>query len=120
MQTDTTISYAASFPGNRRIAWRIDPLAGNASTNSGWIPCTQLTRLEGSCFADQAGTLLIEFSDDGVNVDYRRTIAIAASDLANSAWDQLIPGHPYVRFTYTNGAVAQGIFRFYAYGKAVS
>lgn len=107
------------FCGNIPLASTTTPLAGNATVNSGWMTCKFFARLVGTCFADQAGTLYIDFSGDGVNVDYTRTIAIAANDTANSAFDQLIPA-PFVRFRYVNGATPSTVFRFYAYGKAVS
>ena len=105
--------------GSDMLARCVTALLANETTGTTFMPCRHFSRLQGTCFADQGGTLYIDFSGDGSNVDYTRTLSISANDTATSAWDQLIPS-PYVRFRYTNGAVAQGAFRFYAYGKAVS
>lgn len=105
--------------GTMPIAKSTTPLAAAAEDLGEFIEVNQLSRLCGTVYADQGGTLQIEFSNDGTNVDYIRTIAVSASDTANSAWDQMVIA-PYVRFRYTNGSVEQTAYRFYAHGRAVS
>lgn len=107
------------YLGTMPLATSVAPLAAAAVDLSDFIEVNQLSRLCGTVYADQGGTLQIEFSNDGTNVDYVRTIAVSASDTANSAWDQMVIA-PYVRFRYTNGAVQQTVYRFHAHGRVVS
>lgn len=105
--------------GMGSVAKANTPLSAAAVDASGFINVASLSRLHGMVFADQGGTLKIYFSGDGVNTDYTRTISVAASDTANSAWDQLVIA-PFVKFEYTNGSAPQTVFRFYAFGRAMS
>jgi len=105
--------------GFKEICQDIVPLAAGASSLSDFIPVTRFAHLNGTVYSDVSGTLQLEFSNDGINVDYIRTLSISADDKTSSAWDQL-QITPFVRFRYINGASHQTIFRFYAYGKGVS
>lgn len=108
-----------TYSGIVGIMSSITPLAAAAVDVSDFVRCFQFSRLHGTVYADQGGTLQIEFSNDGTNIDYVRTIAVSAADTANSAWDQMVIA-PYVRFRYTNGASDQAAYRFYAHGRALS
>ena len=71
-------------------------------------------RITGTLFADQAGTISIKYSVDGINFDGEQTRAYVASELlcidtANKA--------RFVRVTFTNGAIAQTVFRLNLLGK---
>jgi hypothetical protein len=108
-----------SYSGIIEVASSITPLAAAAVDVGEFINCSQFSRLHGTVFADQGGTLNIHFSGDGVNIDYTRTISVGASDKVNSAWDQLVIA-PYVKFEYINGSTIQGAYRFYAFGRSMS
>lgn len=108
-----------SYSGIVGLVSSLTPLAAAAVDASDFIRCFQFSRLHGTVFADQGGTLNLHFSGDGVNTDYTRTISVGASDKVNSAWDQLVIA-PYVKFEYINGSTIQGAYRFYAFGRSMS
>lgn len=72
--------------------------------------------ITGRAFADQAGTLYVEHSDDGTTWDVSDTIAVAASTVV--VFEKLCYLY-YLRLRYVNGATAQGTFRLGAWLRAV-
>lgn len=97
------------------------PLAAGATYPQPWQDAQSLAvnYVAGSVYADQAGTLYIDFSDDGSNV-----YGTSATTLA---FTPATPGTPngqalpyaveiptrYFRFRYVNGTTAQGTFVLY-------
>jgi hypothetical protein len=67
--------------------------------------------LQGSVFADQAGTLYVEQSGDMVNWDLQTTITVTAS--TGEAINVTVV-LPWVRVRYVNGGSDQTIFRIFA------
>lgn len=63
--------------------------------------------VSGSVYADQAGTLYIDQSDDQVNIQ-STSIAVSAATLTQIPVQQLTSR--YYRFRYVNGATGQGTF----------
>lgn len=59
-------------------------------------------------FADQAGTLFVEFSVDGTNWDKSNSFAVTAS---TASIQSLAPSAQFVRVRYVNGATPQTVFR---------
>lgn len=95
------------------------PLAGSGSApanvfTSGVFTNENCRRVTGSVFADQAGSLQLEGSDDGVNWEnLGSAVAVSASTLAT--FDQVLY-NGLTRAVYTNTAgTAQTIFRLYGY-----
>ena len=95
-------------------------LAANGVYTQGWQDAQALavTYVGGSVTADQAGTLVINFSDDGVNVaatlpllDFLPGTAGTANAQA-LAYPMALPSR-YWQWVYTNGATAQGTFALY-------
>lgn len=86
------------------------PLAGAASA----ILDMQAGREDyvvGMVFADQAGTLFIEQSMDGVNWDISTSYSVVAND--GKGFKEDVFG-PYVRVRFLNGATPQTAFRLTA------
>jgi hypothetical protein len=67
--------------------------------------------VQGVAFADQAGTLHVEQSTDGVNWDFDTSIAVVAS--TGKDFNVTLVA-PYWRLRYVNSATPQGTFRIAA------
>ena len=81
---------------------------GIAGTVSGTSrDCLNYAEFCVSCFADQAGTLYVENSVDGVTWRTHDTIAVAASTPVNRVYAVTMR---YNRVRYLNGAVGQTAF----------
>lgn len=91
------------------------PLGGSATyTSASLVECDAYSNICGTCFADQAGTLYIQFSSDGTNVDAESSpIVYVASTLQGFTIPRIAP---YTRLKFVNGAAAQATFRLYAWG----
>lgn len=93
----------------------VTPLAGAASFNlahaiSGYVATSGFARITGTVFADQAGTLNVYQSSDGVNDDWLDTVAVVASTKTKFSFEVIAPNF-YV--SYTNGATPNTVFRLY-------
>lgn len=109
--TDTTTG--TKFEINNQAVATVVPLGTNAVFTSAPIANLDSRRLVGSVFADQAGTLAFSFSDDGTIWEpLATTVAVTANTYAT--FDQVIYGG-LIRLVYTNGAVANTVFRLTAY-----
>ncbi|GAB7387355.1 hypothetical protein BSNK01_11910 [Bacillaceae bacterium] len=82
------------------------PLAANATYTSEVQEALHYTRITGWAYADQAGTLKIGHSEDGVN--FREKVITVNAGIP-AFFDEPIYGR-YVRLVYTNGATAQSEF----------
>lgn len=69
-------------------------------------------RITGFAYADQAGELFFEHSEDGTTWRRSAATAVAASTLVG--YDQVIFAR-YVRLVYVNGAVGQTVFQLNSY-----
>lgn len=87
-------------------------LAASTAYTSASLDGIQYRRLTGRAFADQAGTLDLQHSDDGTTWDTLTSISVAASTPVK--FDEPIYTR-YIRIVYTNGATAQTTFRLSAY-----
>lgn len=67
--------------------------------------------VRGFAFADQAGTLLVEESEDGASWTTLATVTVAANTLVDTGWVAL--SKRKYRFKYDNGATAQTAFVLY-------
>jgi hypothetical protein len=104
--TFTGVTYVSGQPGTLATG------AAVTSATQDYYICTGVaSRLTGSIFSDQAGTLAILQSFDGVNWDLANTFAVVANTV-NSGIDQETIA-PYVSFLYSNGSTTQGVFRFH-------
>jgi len=106
------------YHGPLHILQDITPLGIDAVSTSAFVRCDQVSKVLGSAYADQAGTLKVQMSADGVNVDHEESIDIAAATPGGGFVVDLIL--PYVRLEYTNGGVAQTEFRCNLFGRGVS
>jgi hypothetical protein len=91
------------------------PLVGLAIAISSILDVTKYRQIVGTCFANQNGSILIEFSADGTNFDATGTIGYIANDKAGIGPIDCVA--PYLRVSFINGAVAQATFRFSILGK---
>jgi hypothetical protein len=84
-------------------------LASTATYTSRWILTDNAPSLGGSVFADQAGTIYIEQSGDGVYADISASYIVTASAGSGFIEDILLP---YARLRFTNTAGSdQTVFR---------
>ena len=86
--------------------------SGQVAANGEFVRVNGYSRVVGTVFADQAGTLNIDWSSDGQNVDYTDTVAVSASTKTKFSLEVVAP---YASVRYVNGASAQGTFRLYAW-----
>ena len=81
------------------------------------VDVTNYPFLNGTVFADQNGTLYVEFSNDaGVNWDGQESTAYAANQLLGI---KVARAGLRARVVFTNGAVAQTQFRLYLVGSTL-
>jgi len=90
------------------IAYTKNPLAANASYESEWVDVQTKSRIVYLVNTDADGTLKIQHSIDGSEVDYEDSISITGGTPASDA--VLVRGF-YAKVVYENGAVAQTKFR---------
>lgn len=88
-------------------------LAGLAVYTSDWMRVDQYDRITGLVFSDQSGSLVIQQSTDGSNVDFAHS-AISVTGGTGEEIDFKIYGE-WFRAVYTNGATPQGSFRMALY-----
>jgi len=103
------VDYDQTLLGNT-----VTPLIIGATYLSTGILVQGYNYITGTCFADQSGTLQWEFSSDGTNYDGVQSFSYTASDPLGFGIPIIAP--TLFRIRYTNGAVAQTIFRLYFYG----
>lgn len=86
-------------------------VAPNTSFITPWIKIDGYGALLYLVLSDKPGTgIFVEFSDDGVNVAFSGT-AVPYTSVNTTVINALAAKGHYMRFTYTNGPVAQTIFR---------
>jgi hypothetical protein len=102
-------------PGVTKAVASVVALAKEAEFISPWITAEDIDAyIVGTVFADKAGTLHIEQSSDGVNVDVDESFEVPANDGKGFTEDRM---GSFWRVRYVNGAVAQGAFRLAASAK---
>jgi hypothetical protein len=106
------------YHGPLHILSDVTPLAASASSTSDWVRGDNLSKLLGAAYSDQAGTLKIQFSADGTNVDHEETITVAAGQATGGFVVDVIL--PFFRLVYANGATLQTVFRCNLFGRGVS
>jgi hypothetical protein len=94
------------------------PLSANASVSSVFIDLEQTSRTFNwifvTVFANQNGTLYIEFSNDNTNADAVQTISYTAN--TTPYIQPIMRSGRYLRIRYVNGGTAQTVFRLYVRG----
>lgn len=88
------------------------PLAAAATFESASLDGLTYKKITGRAFADQAGTIEIQQSDDGTTWDTSKTLEITAGTAV--FYDEPIYCR-YIKVQYTNGATAQTAFRISGY-----
>lgn len=87
------------------------PLGIGGVFTGAWIPVLLYSQIDVLAYSDQASTVggfQIQFSTDGINVDHIHPYSVIALDGEEV---QIHIHAKYYRIVYTNGAVAQTIFR---------
>lgn len=89
-------------------------ISGSVNSGSEYFGIMDVQRIAGSVFADQAGTLTINWSPDTTNNDIPDTvISVTAS---TKTFLNIEVRAPYCKISYINGAGgAQTVFRLYLY-----
>lgn len=104
---------STTFTGVDYISGQSGALATGAAVTNPQVNFGLMTgvasRITGSIFSDQAGTLAILQSFDGINWDIGNNIAVAANTVNTGINQETIA--PYLAFLYSNGTSAQGAFR---------
>lgn len=84
------------------------PLGGLASYTSAIIDVSRYTAINGSCYADQDGTIIATFSQDAINFDSSSSVSYFAGDQYGFSGST---ESKYFRIIFQNGALAQTTFR---------
>jgi polyisoprenoid-binding protein YceI len=87
-------------------------LAANATWQGAWELCDQYSMIGVNIRSDVGGTVLFEFSQDGVGID--RTTPFAYTNAPVGSTFAVPVQSRYVRVSYTNGGVAQTVMRLQA------
>ena len=90
------------------VARSLDALGANESYESAWADVSTKSGLVYLVNTDADGTLKIQHSIDGEEVDYEDTIAITGGTPAS---DVVVAKGLYAKVVYENGAAAQTTFR---------
>jgi hypothetical protein len=107
-----------ALPIDKQMTYRVQnfttstPLGSSASYTGATIDGLNFKRLSGKVFANVAGNLYVEFSDDGINWDRISSYAVSAGTPIK--YDEVIVTQ-CIRVVYVNGASAQGTFRLSGY-----
>lgn len=83
-------------------------LAGGGVFTGSWVSVLNYAQIVVSTFSDQAGTLQVQFSTDGVNLDHTHTLSTLAGIGENI---QAHTHSQFYRIVFTNGATPQAQFR---------
>ncbi|HET8688400.1 MAG TPA: hypothetical protein VFM18_17455 [Methanosarcina sp.] len=87
------------------------PMLANATITNSWVNVLGYSQISTLVYADQPSAVngfKVDFSTDGANIDHTHSYTITA----NTGEHNQIPVHAkYYRTRYTNGNVAQSIFR---------
>lgn len=94
------------------------PFADAETRTSPWVACDSQAKVFGAAYSDQPGTLLVQFSADGVNVDHEETITVAAGSKTGGFVIDVVA--PRVRLSYTNGAAPSSATRINLFGRSTS
>ena len=87
-------------------------LAADDSFTSSTVSCDEDVAVVGTVFADEAGTLKIQFDDGSGNWDAEETREYTANEKLGFKVSVVAP---YFRVIYDNGATAQGTLRLKAW-----
>jgi len=93
------------------------PLAGNGTFSGTGIDVSNYGVISVFVFADQAGTLNIEFSTNNTNWDDINSYAVSASTALSV---QFGPQARFFRVVYQNGSSAQSVFRLQTIEKPIT
>jgi len=87
-------------------------LVANGTYTSSTVTTNGFSRITGSVFADQPGTLNVQQSPNGTNWDVVSSFSVSANTGLGFSVELVCP---YVRINYVNGATAQTVFRLYSF-----
>jgi hypothetical protein len=90
-------------------------LLAAANFTSAFFSVTPYLYVIGSLFSNQAGTFILQQSQDGVLIDAEETIAYPGGSVPRGFKFPVVAG--FARLNYTNGAVNQATFRLTAKGQ---
>lgn len=94
----------------------VTPLGISGVYTSAQFSTAGFGRVIGTVFSDQAGTLVIQQSSDGINYDASTSVNVAASTKTSFSVEVVAP---YVQLVYTNGTTAQTVFRLYSFLRGI-
>jgi len=114
----TTPNESAQSLGPIHLLADTAPYAAAETRTSSWILFSAASKVMGAAYADQAGTLLVQFSADGTSVDHQESISVTAAT-ADAGFIVDCP-LPWVRLSYTNGATESTVSRINLFGRSTS
>jgi len=109
--------FAEKSPVYRTYVYTTTALAAGGAWTSAWIDCLlsqpRAKKIYITCYSDQSGTIYIDYSPDGTNVDSSESISYTGG--STPAITPIEVKGRYARIRYVNGATAQTTFRLYAW-----
>jgi len=100
----------------RKLVSTTTALGANSTYTSSKQTVAGFSRLVGTVYADQDGTLYVEQSSDGTNYDVTSSFSVTGGTGLGFSVEIVAP---FARIKYTNGANAQTTFRLYAFGRTI-
>jgi hypothetical protein len=110
--------FAEKWPACKTYVYTTTALAAGGSWTSAWVDCLgsvpRAKKIYITCYSDQSGTIYIDYSPDGANVDGSESISYTGG--STPAIEAVEVKGRYARVRYVNNATtAQSVFRLYAY-----
>jgi hypothetical protein len=109
--------FAEKWPAYKTYVSTTTTLAAGGSWTSAWIDCLgsmpRAKKIYITCYSDQSGTIYIDYSPDGTNVDGSESISYTGGTTPAIAAVE-VKGR-YARIRYVNGTTDQTVFRLYAF-----
>ena len=107
--TTTVLAAAATYTGTyRRVFYVPDATLSETPFHTPWA-----RYLTGLTFADQAGTLYVDQSNDGSTTHFTESFAVTAGAAGAAAFLRRVYA-PFIRVRYLNGGTLHGSFSLFS------
>ena len=107
--TTDVLAAAATYTGTfRRVFYVPDSTLSETPFHTPWA-----RYLTGLAYADQAGTLYVDQSNDGSTTHFTESFAVTAGSGGSAAFLRRVYA-PFIRVRYTNGGTVQGSFSLFS------
>jgi hypothetical protein len=113
----TSPVFTEKFPGYKTYVYTTTTLAAGGTWTSAWVDCLgsppRARRIYTTLYSDQSGTMFIDYSPDGTNVDASESYSYTGG--STYAIGPIEVKGRYARVRYVNGNTDQSVFRLYAW-----